>query len=356
MKLRSCDSSATKAYATLADARAYISEGSDGQLLAATASACTRPACATARRSGSAGWSSATVWRTSMWDSPFCRGTARMGYAVESASAVLDHARQVLGLQRIVAITSPENLGSIAVLEKIGLKFERMIRLGEDSPELKLFGPADASNGDLRNLNRGVANAPLPSSLRRQRLRATRWRRAAVHGGRQDHRIRTAQGIRRSRQSMVARGAADRGRGGLLRAEFSGDCGGVEIRRGSASRRAPKARWIASTARCASRASIRTPSCTCPRARTSNARRSCSKRPNSPAWSPTRSAASAISPLEVVGRRYARLTGSKRPRLRGRSDSARSNHPSGSCAAARCGWGDAACAAPWLLSAGSARG
>ena len=44
-----------------------------------------------------------------------------MGYAVESASAVLDHARQVLGLQRIVAITAPENLGSTAVLEKIGL-------------------------------------------------------------------------------------------------------------------------------------------------------------------------------------------------------------------------------------------
>jgi ribosomal-protein-alanine N-acetyltransferase len=64
------------------------------------------------------------------------------GYAVESASAVLAHARQVLRMQRIVAITSPENFGSIAVLERIGLKFERMIRLSEYSPELKLFGPA----------------------------------------------------------------------------------------------------------------------------------------------------------------------------------------------------------------------
>jgi len=64
------------------------------------------------------------------------------GYAVESASAVLAHARRVLRLQRIVAITSPENLGSIAVLEKIGLKFERTIRLAEHSPEIKLFGPA----------------------------------------------------------------------------------------------------------------------------------------------------------------------------------------------------------------------
>jgi RimJ/RimL family protein N-acetyltransferase len=64
------------------------------------------------------------------------------GYGAESASAVLVHARQVLGLQRIVAITSPDNWGSIAVLEKIGLEFERMIRLEEHGPELKLFGPA----------------------------------------------------------------------------------------------------------------------------------------------------------------------------------------------------------------------
>jgi len=64
------------------------------------------------------------------------------GYAVESAAAVLAHARQALGLQRIVAITSPENSGSIAVLERIGLRFERLIRLNEHSPELKLYGTA----------------------------------------------------------------------------------------------------------------------------------------------------------------------------------------------------------------------
>jgi RimJ/RimL family protein N-acetyltransferase len=64
------------------------------------------------------------------------------GYATESAAAVLVHARQVLQLQRIVAITSPENSASIAVLEKIGLKFERMISLAEHSPELKLFASA----------------------------------------------------------------------------------------------------------------------------------------------------------------------------------------------------------------------
>jgi RimJ/RimL family protein N-acetyltransferase len=62
------------------------------------------------------------------------------GYAVESAAAVVAHAREALNLLRIVAITSPDNAQSIAVLEKIGLKFERTIRLADHSPELKLFG------------------------------------------------------------------------------------------------------------------------------------------------------------------------------------------------------------------------
>jgi RimJ/RimL family protein N-acetyltransferase len=66
------------------------------------------------------------------------------GYAVESAAAVLAHARDSLRLARVVAITSPDNWSSIAVLEKIGLQFERMIRLVDHSPELKLFALAQA--------------------------------------------------------------------------------------------------------------------------------------------------------------------------------------------------------------------
>lgn len=61
------------------------------------------------------------------------------GYAVESASAVMKHGRNVLGIGRIVAITAPDNYGSIKVLEKIGLKFERVLRLSEGEPEIKLF-------------------------------------------------------------------------------------------------------------------------------------------------------------------------------------------------------------------------
>lgn len=66
------------------------------------------------------------------------------GYAVEAAAAVLAHAQQVLRIPRVVAITAPDNARSIAVLEKIGLRFERLVRLTADSPELKLYavGPA----------------------------------------------------------------------------------------------------------------------------------------------------------------------------------------------------------------------
>jgi RimJ/RimL family protein N-acetyltransferase len=65
------------------------------------------------------------------------------GYAAESAAAVLDYGKRQLLLRRIVAITAPDNLASIAVLEKIGLEYERMIKLSDDAQELKLFGPKE---------------------------------------------------------------------------------------------------------------------------------------------------------------------------------------------------------------------
>ncbi len=61
------------------------------------------------------------------------------GYATESAAAVMDYGRSVLGLKRILAVTSPDNVKSIRVLEKQGFVFERMVRLSEDESEIKLF-------------------------------------------------------------------------------------------------------------------------------------------------------------------------------------------------------------------------
>src|SRR5215813_2981408 len=61
------------------------------------------------------------------------------GYAYESAAAVMAYGKTVLGLKRIVAITSPDNYASGRLLEKLGLRFERMIRLSKDTQEVRLF-------------------------------------------------------------------------------------------------------------------------------------------------------------------------------------------------------------------------
>lgn len=70
------------------------------------------------------------------------------GYAYEAAAAVLAYARAQLGLGRIVAITVPDNAGSIRILEKIGLRFERMVRLSEDAEELQLFASGSTGSGE----------------------------------------------------------------------------------------------------------------------------------------------------------------------------------------------------------------
>lgn len=63
----------------------------------------------------------------------------RQGFGFESASAVLSYARKDLKLGHILAITNPDNAGSISLLEKLGFKFKRTMRLSEDESEVKLF-------------------------------------------------------------------------------------------------------------------------------------------------------------------------------------------------------------------------
>ncbi len=70
----------------------------------------------------------------------FLPGYWSQGFAFEAAAAVMAYGREVLGLRRIVAITSLDNAASIKLLEKIGLRFERLIKLEEDQPEVRLFG------------------------------------------------------------------------------------------------------------------------------------------------------------------------------------------------------------------------
>lgn len=62
------------------------------------------------------------------------------GYVSEAAMAVKKHAVDTLGLKRLVGITDQLNHGSSRVLEKIGMTFEKHIKLNNDDKEVKLYG------------------------------------------------------------------------------------------------------------------------------------------------------------------------------------------------------------------------
>ena len=56
----------------------------------------------------------------------------RRGLASEAAAACRDHARDALGLERVVSIISPENVPSQGVARKVGMELEReIVRSGQ---------------------------------------------------------------------------------------------------------------------------------------------------------------------------------------------------------------------------------
>lgn len=63
------------------------------------------------------------------------------GYAHEAAAATMAYARE-LGIERVVAITSLDNEASGRLLEKIGLRFDRVIQLEGYDGDSKLYVPA----------------------------------------------------------------------------------------------------------------------------------------------------------------------------------------------------------------------
>lgn len=64
------------------------------------------------------------------------------GYAREAAGAVMDHARHSLGLRRLFAIVSPENLPSLRVLEEIGFEFDALRPLFPREAEIAVYQAA----------------------------------------------------------------------------------------------------------------------------------------------------------------------------------------------------------------------
>ena len=69
------------------------------------------------------------------------------GYAIEAATAILEYARSVVRLDRVVGVTVPDNTSSIRLLEKLGLRFERTVRLAADAPELLLYASQLSGEG-----------------------------------------------------------------------------------------------------------------------------------------------------------------------------------------------------------------
>ena len=61
------------------------------------------------------------------------------GYAHEAAAAVLTYGQKNFGLQRIVAITSPDNARSAVLLEKLGMKLEKTVKLDGHDHEIVLY-------------------------------------------------------------------------------------------------------------------------------------------------------------------------------------------------------------------------
>ena len=62
------------------------------------------------------------------------------GYAFEAAAATLRHAARKFGLKRVIGVVSDHNAASIRVLEKLGMRYERMVSMRADEPDVRLYG------------------------------------------------------------------------------------------------------------------------------------------------------------------------------------------------------------------------
>ena len=61
------------------------------------------------------------------------------GYAFESANKLMDLAENDFNIERISGITIAENTASKKLLEKLGLKFSKIMRLPNDNEDLLLY-------------------------------------------------------------------------------------------------------------------------------------------------------------------------------------------------------------------------
>ena len=63
----------------------------------------------------------------------------KRGFAYEAADAMVQYGHSTLGIDKIVGLTSEENLASISLLEKLGMNFERIVKMSADDPGTVLY-------------------------------------------------------------------------------------------------------------------------------------------------------------------------------------------------------------------------
>lgn len=62
-----------------------------------------------------------------------------MGFGYEASCAVLRHARKELQLETVTAIVSPQNTASIGLLEKLGMRYAKTLRMPDDEEDVSLY-------------------------------------------------------------------------------------------------------------------------------------------------------------------------------------------------------------------------
>ncbi|SDM24854.1 Protein N-acetyltransferase, RimJ/RimL family [Catalinimonas alkaloidigena] len=62
------------------------------------------------------------------------------GYGFEAAQATLTYATQTLGFRRLVGIVSEQNQPSVRLLQKLGFRYERHMRVPGEDKEVLLLG------------------------------------------------------------------------------------------------------------------------------------------------------------------------------------------------------------------------
>ncbi|MGY3859805.1 GNAT family N-acetyltransferase [Aeromonas intestinalis] len=66
-----------------------------------------------------------------------------LGYGVEAAQAAIRDGRERLGIERVIAIVTPGNERSVALLAKLGLTQGKLIKLGDSEEECLLLEASD---------------------------------------------------------------------------------------------------------------------------------------------------------------------------------------------------------------------